>query len=87
MTEHKVGHIASGLVVDDINSGVRFAVSAANYDPETQNIVRELKPWETVQGFRPRRKESDAKANHPSSAQVGKEVASVEDTKNHKKKG
>lgn len=47
-----------GIVVDHKESGVRYAVSDSNYDARIHTKVRDLKPGETVRGFRPLRKEA-----------------------------
>lgn len=47
-----------GIVVDHKESGVRFAISDANYNPEVHRKVRDLRPGESVRSYAPRRKES-----------------------------
>jgi hypothetical protein len=47
-----------GIVVDHVESGVRYAISDKNYDPKINRKVRDLKPGETVLGFRPLRREA-----------------------------
>lgn len=43
-----------GIVVDHLESGVRYAISEHNFDPKVNRKVRDLKPGETVQGFQPK---------------------------------
>jgi len=50
--------MSRGIVVDHKDSGVRYAVSEANYNSKIHKKVRDLKPGETVQGFRPLRREA-----------------------------
>lgn len=45
-----------GIVVDHIESNVRYAISDKNYNQKVHRKVRDLKPGETVLGFRPKRK-------------------------------
>lgn len=45
-----------GIVVDHKESGTRYAVSDKNYNPDIHRKVRDLRPGETVVGYRPRRK-------------------------------
>ena len=52
-----------GYVVDHKTAPVRYAVSVKNYNPKKHRKVRELRPGETVLGFRPRRKESAPQAS------------------------
>ena len=50
--------MTSGIVVDHKESGVRYAISEVNFNSKVHTKVRDLKPGETVLGFRPRAKES-----------------------------
>lgn len=47
-----------GIVVDHIESGVRYAISDKNYDVTQHRKVRDLVPGETVRGFRPKRRDA-----------------------------
>lgn len=47
-----------GIVVDHIESGVRYAISDKNYDVRVHRKVRDLVPGETVIGFRPKRRDA-----------------------------
>lgn len=47
-----------GIVVDHVESGVRYAISDKNYDPKVNRKVRDLNPGETVIGFKPIRRGS-----------------------------
>lgn len=47
-----------GIVVDHVESGVRYAISDKNYNPKVNRKVRDLKPGETVRGFQPLRHEA-----------------------------
>ena len=49
--------MSQGIVVDHKESGVRYAISQANFNSKVHTKVRDLKPGETVLGFAPRRKE------------------------------
>jgi hypothetical protein len=51
----RVEHKPSGYVVDHKTSPVRYAVSADNFNEKIHTKVRDLKPSETVLGFRPKR--------------------------------
>ena len=63
-----------GIVVDHVESGVRFAVSDANYNPKVHRKVRDLKAGESVTSYRPRarqRSEEDAGgANDPNTQET-----------------
>jgi hypothetical protein len=59
-----------GIVVDHVESGVRFAVSDANYNVKVHRKVRDLEPGESVQSYRPRRKESLGAANDPNTQET-----------------
>jgi hypothetical protein len=43
-----------GIVVDNKESGLRYAVSDENYDSHKESKVRDLKPGETVIGYQPK---------------------------------
>jgi len=45
-----------GIVVEHKESGVRYAVSDANYNPDVHRKVRDLRPGETVWSYQPRAK-------------------------------
>ena len=47
-----------GIVVDHVESGIRFAVSDKNYSAKLHRKVRDLLPGETVLGYQPKRSES-----------------------------
>ena len=44
----------SGIVVDHKEAGVRYAISERNFNEKVHVKVRDLKPGETVLGFRPK---------------------------------
>jgi hypothetical protein len=46
-----------GIVVDHKESGVRYAVSDRNYNEKIHRKVRDLRPGETVLGYRPKRRQ------------------------------
>lgn len=46
--------MTKGIVVEDKSNGIRYAISEKNFNPKTQDKVRELKRFETVRGFKPR---------------------------------
>lgn len=43
-----------GIVVDHVESGVRYAISDRNYDVKVHRKVRDLRPGESVLSYRPR---------------------------------
>lgn len=45
-----------GIVVDHKESGTRYAISDRNYDEKVHRKVRDLRPGETVRGYRPKRR-------------------------------
>jgi hypothetical protein len=47
-----------GIVVEHKESGVRYAVSDKNHNPDVARKVRDLRPGETVLGFSPLRRGS-----------------------------
>lgn len=49
-----------GYVVDHKTAHVRYAVSPSNFDSKVHAKVRDLKPWETVAGYTPRRNKKAA---------------------------
>lgn len=58
MTSHKKSTPTPlGYVVDHKEAEVRYAVSPGNYNPKIHSKVRDLRPGETVRGFRLRRLE------------------------------
>lgn len=46
----------SGIVVEHNETGVRYAVSEHNYNPDVHKRIRALKPGETTLGFQPKPK-------------------------------
>ncbi|AZV01720.1 hypothetical protein HOV00_gp13 [Microbacterium phage Schubert] len=46
-----------GIVVEHKETGIHYAVSDANYNEAIHRKVRDLKPGETVLGFKPKPKE------------------------------
>lgn len=50
--------MAAGIIVDHKETGIRYAVSPANFNEKVHTKVRPTKPGETVLGYKPRRKES-----------------------------
>ena len=48
--------MANGIVVDHKESGVRYAISERNFNHKVHTKIRDLKPGETVLGFKPLRK-------------------------------
>ena len=47
-----------GIVVDHKDTDVRYAVSDHNFNPKVHRKVRDLKPGESVQGYRPKLSET-----------------------------
>lgn len=54
-----------GIVVDHKESGTRFAISDRNYDEKVHRKVRDLKPGETVLGYKPKRREASEGGESP----------------------
>lgn len=54
-----------GIVVEHLESGVRYAVSDRNYNVKVHRKVRELGPGESVLTYAPRRKGSLGAENSP----------------------
>lgn len=50
--------MSRGIVVDHKETGVRYAISEDHFNKEVHKKVRELKPGETILGFRPLARES-----------------------------
>lgn len=46
-----------GMVVEHKNSGVRYAISEKNFNEKIHKRVRDLRPGETVLGFKPKPKQ------------------------------
>lgn len=46
--------MSNGIIVDHKESHVRFAISESNFNPEVHKHVRDLKPGETILGYKPR---------------------------------
>lgn len=51
-----------GIVVDHKESGVRYAISAHNFNEKIHTFVRNLFPHESVLGFKPKAKAQLTKA-------------------------
>lgn len=47
-----------GIVVDHVETGIRYAISDSNYDVKRHRKVRDLEPHETVYGYKPRPREA-----------------------------
>ena len=47
--------MSNGIVVEHKENGVQYAVSERNYNPKVHKKVRDLKPGETVLGYKPER--------------------------------
>lgn len=47
-----------GYVVVHKDSKVQYAVSPSNFSTKVHEKVRDLEPWETVSGYKPRRKKT-----------------------------
>lgn len=48
--------MSNGIVVDHKENGRRYAISEKNFNPKIHDKVRELKPGETILGFKPKAK-------------------------------
>lgn len=49
--------MSAGIVVEHKESGVRYAISKRNFNEKEHKEIRDLKPGETVRGFKPLAKE------------------------------
>lgn len=47
-----------GIVVENKDNGMHYAVSDINYNPAIHRKVRDLKAGETVRSYKPRRSET-----------------------------
>lgn len=47
-----------GIVVEHKESGARYASLDANFDPDNERRIRDLRPGETVLSYSPKRAES-----------------------------
>ncbi|QBZ73206.1 hypothetical protein SEA_THERESITA_13 [Microbacterium phage Theresita] len=47
--------MSHGIVVEHKENGVRYAISEGNFNPKVHKKVRDLKPGESVLGYKPRR--------------------------------
>ena len=45
-----------GIIVENLSSGTRRAISESNFNPDREKKIRDMKPGETVIGFVPRAK-------------------------------
>lgn len=77
MTEIKPS--SHGIVVDHKESGVRYAVSDKNFNPKLHRRVRDLKPGESVVGYRPKGSSSGSSAGADSAAVAGPGSGTQED--------
>lgn len=77
MTESKPS--SHGIVVDHRESGVRYAVSDANFNPQVHRRVRDLKPGESVLGYRPKGSSSGSSDGTGSAALAGPGTGTQED--------
>ena len=69
------GHTVRGIVVDHKENGVRYAVSPRNYNPDIHILVRELRPGETVLGYKPKRRQVQAPPVAPARARGRASIA------------
>lgn len=69
-----------GIVVEHKESGTRYAVSDRNYNPDVHRKIRDLRPGETVIGFRPKRKISAGDAEGQASGAGSPGAAGDEST-------
>lgn len=74
--------MSRGFVVDHKESGVRYAVSERNFNEKIHDMVRDLGPGETVQGYQPKRKESlgDSGSPTPTPEAAGDQAVSPGDS-------
>lgn len=63
--------MANGIVVDHKESGVRYAVSERNFNPKIHEKVRDLRPSETVIGFKPKSRRAKGDSPKPISHTEG----------------
>lgn len=74
--------MAQGIVVEHKENGVRYAVSERNFNAKIHKKIRDLKPGESVAGYKPRRATKIG-----ASATDKTEGSSTEGTKEAKKEG
>lgn len=71
-----------GIVVEHKESGVRYAISDSNYNEKAHRKVRDLRPGETVLGYRPKRgSEASEAAPSPRSGTGTAEQAAKSESK------
>lgn len=56
-----------GIVVEHKENGTHYAVSDRNYNPDVHRKVRDLRPGETVLGYKPKPKQALASEDQASS--------------------
>ncbi|QDK02405.1 hypothetical protein SEA_NUCCI_12 [Microbacterium phage Nucci] len=66
-----------GIVVDHKETGVRYAISDVNYNPDLHKKVRDLKPGESVLAYQPRSRESLQEIAESQGAPKGAQGAAV----------
>lgn len=52
----------AGIVVENKDNGMRYAISESNFDPDTHTKIRDLKPGETVRAYIPRPAPGDSES-------------------------
>jgi len=62
-----------GIVVDHVESGMRFAISDRNYNVKVHRKVRDLRPGESVLSYQPRAHQSLSSAVEDSQDPSGPE--------------
>lgn len=70
--------MSAGYVVEHKESGIRYATSAHNFDKAKERKIRDLKPHETVRGYKPRyvnNREEEAAAASPPEQHASLETA------------
>lgn len=63
--------MSRGVVVDHKETGIRYAVSTHNFNEKIHDKVRDLKPGESVIGYRPKPKGSREEQGSPAPTLFG----------------
>jgi hypothetical protein len=66
-----------GIVVDHLETGVRYAISEANFDEKINRKVRDLHQHESVQGYQP--KPRQAQETQDPAAETGTDQAPADE--------
>lgn len=59
-----------GIVVENLSSGTRRAVSERNYNPKRERKIRDLNPDETVLSYQPKRRAAARQKDGPPTEEI-----------------